>query len=1264
MAGGLVPYVPRLAVEWAAETPERQWLEVDGSLVFVDISGFTALSERLARRGRVGAEELTGTLSDCFADLLSVAYAAGGSLIKFGGDALLLLFDGAGHPERACKSAALMRSRLVTAGQVTTSAGTVRLRMSVGVHSGAVHLFRVGETHKELIVAGPGASLTVEMESTAAAGEILVSAATAAHLPAGLVGKPKGAGYLLRRRANVTVNEGLPPAVSPAADVSDAIPTALRAHLQLGPSESEHRQATVAFIHFDEVDDLTTRAGPDKTAAALHELVCDIQRASDENGVTFLGSDVDRDGGKVILVAGAPLAQGDDDGRMLRALRWIADRPRTLPVRIGVNHGHVFVGEVGPPYRRTYTVMGDAVNLAARVMAKAAPGEILATSPVLDGSATAFEATPVPPFMVKGKTQPVVAFTVGARGRRRARAATQRLPFAGRQAELAQLIDLVRRAEAGHGGLVEISGESGIGKSRLVEEFCEQTTAARVVRVFCEPYEAKTPYFGFRYLLRGLLGIRTTGTDASEALHQAVDAGAPELLPWLPLLGAVMELEVGETPESAALELRFRRERTRSVVVDIMRRLVDTPVILVIEDAQWLDDLSAELVSDVALAAQDHPWLICMTRSGEPSTDRPTDACPTLRLRLEPLDETAARSLVAAGTALTPLRPDERDVLVRQAGGNALFLEELLRARLSLGSTDQLPSSLEGLIAAEIDRLPTDDRRLLRYAAVLGAAFDSALLADVADDTGRRATADAIRRLHAFLEPAGPGLTRFRNQCQRQVAYEMLPFSRRKQLHARAGERLEASGNQSESAGVLSFHFFQAERFDRCWYHATRAAEQARGKYANAEAVSLYERAVAAGKHLGTVSDTELAEAWEAMGDVALSAGTFARARTAFSEARRLHVYEPVKLANLCKKESRTASYQGRNVSSVRWLRRGLTHLAGQDNSNALAVRADLEMLFAQNCVLAGRPQEGVDWCERAIDDATASGNRMALADAYTLLDGAHIALGHPEQATHTQRAVEIWEEIGELGNLAAALTYMGAFAYWRGSWDEARTLFEQGRDAYLRAGNVVEAARGSCNIVDILIDQGRAEQGEESLRDALEIWRAVGLADGVAAALCNLGRIALHRSDYERAKELFEEAVRVSDGVSTQADAHRAECLLFQGDVQAALTTIDSALARSTATGDTTFTPMLHRLRGYALIMNHHPAEACSEFEQSLQVAQARGATYEVALTRSAMSEMARRGGGPADPKADAERESIIRDLGVIAIPQTPITTPGSSSL
>ena len=151
-------------------------------MAFVDVSGFTAMSERLAPMGRLGAEEVTDVMSATFARLLGVAYENGGGLVKLGGDAMLLLFDGPEHAPRACSAAWGMRDSLRALGPLHTSVGDVELSMHVGVHSGRFDLFLVGRRHRELIIAGPAAAHTVVMEDTAGAGEIAVSDSTAAFL--------------------------------------------------------------------------------------------------------------------------------------------------------------------------------------------------------------------------------------------------------------------------------------------------------------------------------------------------------------------------------------------------------------------------------------------------------------------------------------------------------------------------------------------------------------------------------------------------------------------------------------------------------------------------------------------------------------------------------------------------------------------------------------------------------------------------------------------------------------------------------------------------------------------------------------------------------------------------------------------------------------------------------------------------------------------------------------------------------------------------
>ena len=202
---------------------------------------------------------------------------------------------------------------------------------------------------------------------------------------------------------------------------------------------------------------------------------------------------------------------------MLLALRRIIEGKRSIPIRIGVNQGSVFSGDIGPPYRRTYTVMGDPVNLAARVMSKASPGQLLATEPVLDASTVEFHTTPLEPFMVKGKKEPVVAHAVEQIVGTRHAAEVIALPLVGRDLELAAFDEALASARQGHGRTIEIVGPPGIGKTRLLRELFDRATGFDVIASACELYQASTAYRPFQKILQTVLEIPEEASDVEAA---------------------------------------------------------------------------------------------------------------------------------------------------------------------------------------------------------------------------------------------------------------------------------------------------------------------------------------------------------------------------------------------------------------------------------------------------------------------------------------------------------------------------------------------------------------------------------------------------------------------------------------------------------------------------------------------------------------------------------------------------------------------------
>src|SRR5262249_32735604 len=249
---------------------------------------------------------------------------------------------------------------------------------------------------------------------------------------------------------------------------------------------------------------------------------------------------------------------------------------------VGVNRGHVFAGEIGTPFRATYTVMGDTVNLAARLMAAASASEVYASPSVLDRARTRFETTALEPFAVKGKSEPVHAFAVGVELGARTEVVTDSLPFSGREAELAALQDLLQPRPSEVPQVVFVMGETGIGKTRLVAEAVAGLDDVQRVDVRAEPYATATPYRAVRDPMRELLGVERA--DAS-ALTERLGAIAPELVAFAPLVADVIGVDMLSTPEVDALDPHFRRDRLAEVVFGLVERVVDRPLVWIVDDA-------------------------------------------------------------------------------------------------------------------------------------------------------------------------------------------------------------------------------------------------------------------------------------------------------------------------------------------------------------------------------------------------------------------------------------------------------------------------------------------------------------------------------------------------------------------------------------------------------------------------------------------------------------------------------------------------------
>jgi class 3 adenylate cyclase/tetratricopeptide (TPR) repeat protein len=1245
------PYLPRMVRDWDEDAPGQLHQCLEGSMVFVDISGFTAMSERLAKHGKLGAEELTAVIAATFHELLAAAYSFGASLLKFGGDALLLFFTGDEHPLRSCAAARAMQQRLDEVGVCVTSAGKVTLRMSVGIHSGMFDFFLVGGSHRELIVSGPGATRTVEMEASAGAGQVLLSPGTAMAIPAVNRGRPLGPGVLLRSELDVESSARRHVESSPD-QLAQFVPIGLCQLLLSGEVEPEHRPAAVAFLHYQGVDDLIEREGAAVAAQRLDALIRVVQEAADARAITFLATDIATNGGKVILTAGVPTTTGRDEEEMLLALRQVISAGTALPVSIGVSWGRIFAGEVGTPYRRTYTVMGDSVNLAARLMARAPAGEIYATTEVVAGSRTTFEVDHLEPFLVKGKKLPVNALSVGEPQGSKSQREAGGLPLIGRDQELAMLNAAWEKARNRNGQMVELAADQGMGKSRLLDEFLITSQPDKVIRAECRLYQSATSYFPFRELLGEAWGLGDLAPEASEkALAELVDTVAPDLRPWLSLIGLPLGLEIADSVEASQLEDQFRPARTIAAVGALLEATITDPVMFVIEDAHWMDEPSRGLLAGLVSGLERDPWMFVLTRSlGEEGFMAP--AMPSVtRIELHPLGLDEAKDLIFTATEDAPISQEQVEALARQADGNPLFLIELLQALRHTGSLEEIPQSVEAMIATRIDTLPQSDRNVLRRLSVLGSGFRleqvSAVLGEEGESTQDHSR--SVERLSDFMTVDESGWVEFNHSLIREVAYDGLPFRTRERLHARVGDATFAGcgGRPEEFAEILSIHYFYAKRWSRTWRFSRMAGDRAREIYANHEAAEFYERALIAARRLDWVTAGDRAEVHTALAGVLYEAGLYDDAIAALRDATRVIDHDPVARADLHRLLARAYQKLGKPSRGLRETAIGLKVLESSEEIEARKARARLKALRAGILSDLLRPRMTLKVGLQAVEEASECGEMEALARAYTYIDEAYQTLGQRELANHEPLALEIFEDLGDLSGIALIAINLGVQAYADGKWDEAIAMYSRAQEVSRKSGNDHAEGAAAVNLGEVLISRGRLEEAQTVLQEARRVLRSRKDVLFVAFAEAQLGRLMMERGEHQSAiaalTRIVDEAIESGQSfIAVDTSVHLADAHIRNDDPETALRVI--AVAQELAGEDAALYEVpLERLRAAALVALRRLDEAADCVDHALRSALRQGLVHEEALLLLIRSEI---------PEVGSESDSeearrLLRDLG-----------------
>jgi len=519
----------------------------------------------------------------------------------------------------------------------------------------------------------------------------------------------------------------------------------------------------------------------------------------------------------------------------------------------------------------------------------------------------------------------------------------------------------------------------------------------------------------------------------------------------------------------------------------------------------------------------------------------------------------------------------------------------------------------------------------------------------------RAGGAERLAALDEFLEPVAPSRWRFSHQLVREVAYEGLPYRRRSELHARTAAAIErsAAGRPEEQAELLAVHYAAGGNHAAAWRFARIAAQRARARYANVEAADSYRRALAAARHLPELAPAELAEVDEALGEICVELGELSLADVALRRALGRVRGDALAAAGLQLKLAHLRAISGRHLVALRWATRAERSLAGLDGPEVRVLRGRLAVRRARIGYRRGRHADGLAFAQDAAELARQTGDRRTLAEALEYGDLCAVEVGLPTGAG-AERALAIYEELGDVGAQARVLNTLGLLAYHRGAWPEALARYEAAELAYARAGTRWDAATAVANAAEILADQGRLGEAQTGLERAMLIWRGAGAPSEVAFGEYQLGRIAARQGRPAEAAERFAAARAhfLGAGELTEVvmvDALMAEALGLAGDHAGALRLADGTCVRARELGGVwSVTPLLARVRAAALLRLGRRDEAEAALREGLEAARVRAAGHEVAFTLVALLD-----GELEDDPAEAKRwredlERLARQLGL----------------
>jgi len=894
--------------------------------------------------------------------------------------------------------------------------------------------------------------------------------------------------------------------------------------------------STAMFQHLDPEDVLEIMDG------ALHQYT-DVVGQHDGTVARLMG-----DG--LLAFFGAPIGREDDPIRAVRCglaiVRAAQSYAREVQarwnvsgfnVRVGINTGLVALGEVGGASGSEYTAMGDAINLASRVESSAPVGNVLISHDTYIHVRGIFEIRKLDPIQVKGKDEPVQVYIVEREKPRTFRVTTRGVEgiqtrMVGRESELQEMRDLFKWSiEESETQVVTLTGEPGVGKSRLLREFDAwidelpmsvlHFTGRATVEMIGLPYSLIRNLFAFRFEIQD--------SDNAATVRQKMERGVmgfmgPDSLHKAHYIGHLIGFDFTNSPHLQGEDPQQITQLGLYYITEFFgAAAADTPTVMLLDDIHWADDRSLDLVNHMVRARRDLKLLVvCLAR---PTLFERRPPLWTNRhefhttIELHPLSKGDTRQLVEQILSKADNLPNDlRDLIVNSADGNPFYVEELIKMLIEDGvivtgpdrwwvekqrlTNMRIPPTLTGVLQARLDALPPNERTLLQRASVVGRIFwDQAISQmhteddDPIDDPHSGLVALRRRELIRGREQsafAGAEEYIFKHAMLRDVTYESVLRRLRRIYHAQVADWLvERAGDRvSEYTGLIADHYEHAGQAEKALTYLIRASEQALNISAYRDAISRLERA------LTTLDEANPEDKVARIGQIKLLMGQAYRGLSAYPKAKELYEESLALFAQIKNNEGIVNALYDLGWLVGLILRR---HDDGQEYfRESLAIAREID------------DQRGISWALNGLGAM------------------AHWQGKHADAIQYYEESLALAREIGDWPRISGALNNIGLIEGEMGHYEASRKNLEESLEISKRIGRRSGITSSYTNLGGLARAEGRHEDAARYYEEALAIQKEIGDRAGIAASLYGLGSLARMQGNYEEAKRRFKEALAI----------------------------------------------------------------------------------------------------------------------------------------